>query len=60
MKAKLLNRIFERVYDKHAHARACVLSVLAELCNDNVIPMEFLQKVLQLAADRVVIFKINH
>jgi hypothetical protein len=59
MKLNLLDKLIERVYDKHAHSRSCVLGVLSDLCQENVIPMETLGSLLKIAADRVILITLN-
>lgn len=53
MKKKLLDRLIHRVYDKHAHGRTHVLGILASLCEENVVPVDFLQPILKVACDRI-------
>lgn len=53
MKNKLLDKLIQRVYDKNAFARTYVLGVLSQLCEDNVIPLEYLKPILQVACDRI-------
>ncbi len=45
MKKKLLERLIQRVYDKHAFCRSNVLGILANLCEENTIPRNFLLEV---------------
>ncbi len=53
MKNKLLNRLLQRVHDKQAFCRTNVLGVLGNLCQDNVIPKEFLVLILSRAIERI-------
>ncbi|KAL4489279.1 hypothetical protein ABPG72_006343 [Tetrahymena utriculariae] len=51
-KEKLLDRLIDRVYDKHAYSRAQVLTILADLCENNAIPPQFLPQILKAAISR--------
>lgn len=53
MKKRLLERLIKRVYDKHAYARSNILGLLQQLCEENVVPADFLQPVLRAACDRL-------
>lgn len=53
MKKKLLERLIQRVYDKHAFCRSHSLGLLANLCENNTIPRDFLMEVFKKACDRI-------
>ena len=52
-KLKLLEKLLTRIFDKHAHCRSQALSVLCTLCQENVVPIEFLHPILAGACDRI-------
>lgn len=41
-KKNLLDTLITRIYDKNSYSRSCVLGVLANLCEKNVIPHDYL------------------
>ena len=52
-KGRLLDKLLKRVNDKHAYSRSNVLKAFVDLCTSNVIPKEYLQKILQKGCERI-------
>ncbi|KRX03620.1 Armadillo-type fold [Pseudocohnilembus persalinus] len=52
-KKKLLDTLISRIYDKHAFCRSAVLQVLSDLCEENTIPVDYLQHLLRSGCDRI-------
>ncbi len=52
-KRKLLDKLLTRIYDKHAFARSHVVGIWIELCQEDVVPKEYLLELLKSSCDRL-------
>ena len=49
----MLDTLITRIYDKNSYSRSCVIGVLFDLAEDNVIPHDYLMPLLKCACDRI-------
>ena len=50
---KLIDTLLTRIYDKNSFCRSHVLFIFSDLCENNVIPKEYLMTLLKFACDRM-------